>query len=652
MTYLNLCWHFHQPYYLLPGSNILESSIITFRVLYSYYPMALMLKETGVKLTCNITPGLILQIKKISDGEIIDGFQEMLISEASNDTDRIKIFLDELPPRIKERNNIFQMLIERFNSKTISKREILDLKMWMHLACIHPILLSKEDTLLELYEKGIGFTQKDKDMVVAYEKRVFSEILSIYRELFESGSIEISTTPGYHPIMPLVCDLSIASTTKTSLKIPDIDFAYPDDVRQHIKFGLDVAGSTFGKKIEGIWPAEGSISNQVLDILSEFNVGWIGADQQILSESVQEISSTIYTWKDLFVMFFRNHEFSDRIGFIYQSWDEKNAAIDLINRIEEFSGNQDKLLTIILDGENPWEWYRNEGKIFLNEFYQRSLSSSKIKMTTFSEAKNLSFKRKSISSIPAGSWMGLHFDNWIGKPDANKLWKILADTRKTVQQYAGNSPLYDEIMKLILMAECSDFFWWMSVPADQTTRRKFYLLFQSIISQIYKKAGLEIPESILEEIPMSKILKEPEAFISPVIDGKITNFFEWLGACEIETGTLWTTFQPFQLPVKKIAYGYDKENFYVRIDTEERNFSSVSVEFKDAEKISFDTKEIPSDNFVVDECVEIKIPWQRIEKKDTVNFLIRVVYKESELIIPPAGFFVFTRKNFDDDWQV
>lgn len=351
-------------------------------------------------------------------------------------------------------------------------------------------------------------------------------------------------------------------------------------------------------------------------------------------------------------MFFRNHEFSDRIGFIYQSWDEKNAAIDLINRIEEFSGNQDKLLTIILDGENPWEWYRNEGKIFLNEFYQRSLSSSKIKMTTFSEAKNLSFKRKSISSIPAGSWMGLHFDNWIGKPDANKLWKILADTRKTVQQYAGDSPLYDEIMKLILMAECSDFFWWMSVPADQTTRRKFYLLFQSIISQIYKKAGLEIPESILEEIPMSKILKEPEAFISPVIDGKITNFFEWLGACEIETGTLWTTFQPFQLPVKKIAYGYDKENFYVRIDTEERNFSSVSVEFKDAEKISFDTKEIPSDNFVVDECVEIKIPWQRIEKKDTVNFLIRVVYKESELIIPPAGFFVFTRKNFDDDWQV
>ncbi len=651
MTYLNLCWHFHQPYYLQPEAGILESSIITFRVLYNYYPMALLLKKTGARLTCNLTPSLILQIQKISNGEIVDGFQEMLVSE-TDDNDRIRVFLDELPPRIKERNDILRFLIKRFQSGEISKSEIFDLKMWMHLSCVHPFLLSEERFFSELYEKGIGFSKKDRDMVVACEKKIFSGVLALFRELFESGSIEISTTPGYHPIMPLVCDAAVASTTKTSLKIPDIDFRYPDDVRQHINMGLNLASSIFGRNIDGIWPAEGSISNQVLDILGEFNIGWVGADQQILSESMEEISSVIYTWKDLFVIFFRNHEFSDRIGFIYQSWDEANAAADIVKRIEEFSGNQEKILTIILDGENPWEWYRNEGKIFLNEFYLRALSNSNIKMITFSEAKNLNFNRKALSSIPAGSWMGLHFDNWIGKPDANRLWQILADARKTVQQYAGNSPLYESLMKLILMAECSDFFWWMSVPADKKTRAKFYSLFQLILSDIYKKAGLAVPENIMEEMPVSEIPREPVAFISPVIDGKITNFFEWSGACEIEIKHLWTAFQPFQLPVGKIAYGYDKENFYVRIDIREKIFSSIIIEFKGKKTFSFSGTQAASEDIAIDECIEIKIPWEKTGKTDGVGFLIRLLFNGSEIVIPPAGFFVFGRKNFDEDWQV
>ncbi len=169
-----------------------------------------------------------------------------------------------------------------------------------------------------------------------------------------------------------------------------------------------------------------------------FKIAWLGADEQILYGSDtphKDPASFLYTWKDSFIIFFRNHEFSDRIGFIYQSWNEEEAAKDMVRRIESFSGGQERMLTIILDGENPWEWYTEEGSVFLNNFYGMILSSGNIRMLKPQQMCNLDFKKVSLGTVPPGSWMGLHFDNWIGSADANRMWKILADARKTVKQH-------------------------------------------------------------------------------------------------------------------------------------------------------------------------------------------------------------------------
>ncbi|MGC8805669.1 MAG: hypothetical protein ACP5QD_07045, partial [Candidatus Ratteibacteria bacterium] len=210
MTYLNILWHFHQPFYMTPESNRIDSATITFRVLYNYYPMALMIKNSGMKLSCNFTPPLIIQIKKIAKNQIIDGFQALLQNENSLDLEKIAIFLEDLPAKIKVRYTIFKKLIDKFYSKDISGSEISDLKMWMHLACIHPYVLKYFPEIDQLCEKSVGFTSKDRQVLIDFERNVFSQVISLYRELLESGSIEISTTPGYHPIMPLVYDLSIA----------------------------------------------------------------------------------------------------------------------------------------------------------------------------------------------------------------------------------------------------------------------------------------------------------------------------------------------------------------------------------------------------------------------------------------------------------
>jgi len=658
MTYLNLLWHFHQPWYIFPGSNRIERAIITFRTLYNYYPMAKMIQESGTTLTCNFTVPLLLQIKKIDEGEIIDSFQEMLIEDSENDSVKIKIFLEDIPERIKNKNEILRKLMEKFFSQDISKREISDLKIWMHLVCFHPCMVRWFPEIKQLIEKGAGFDSDDRKMLVKLEKEIFSQTLGFYNNLWNSGLIEISITPGYHPIMPLVYDLSIAKKTKTSLQIPDIEFRYPEDVRGHIEMGFETAEKIFGKNVFGIWPAEGSISNEIFDMLVDYNIKWIGADEQILHNtdvSDKEISSTIYRWKDSFCIFFRNHEFSDRIGFVYHWWDEKSAAEDLFKKIEDFSENNEKILTIILDGENPWEWYRDGGSIFLPEFYGRINSSKKIKPITFSSACNLSMKNISLSNIPPGSWMGLHFDNWIGNPDANRLWQILANARKTVYQQTGKTPLHDGLRNLILMAESSDFFWWMSVSADITTKTKFYSLFQAIISSIYQTIGLKTPQEVLSAYLPATQIGQPDRAITATIDGKLTSFFEWSGASEIKIEQLWTTFQPFDLPVKKLFYGYDMKNLYFRLDISQKVFRAISVEIKEKGVIfSFD---IPEGNFVFEnialvDFLEIKIPWEKIGSNDDVAFALKLKTSDTEIRIPPAGFVVFKKKIFDDDWTV
>ncbi len=161
-------------------------------------------------------------------------------------------------------------LLGKLNSEKISKQELSDLKTWMHLCCFHPLTGKYFPEIEELKKKGVGFSRKDRETILEIEKSIFSQVIPIYKELSDRGKIEISITPGYHPIMPLVYDIRIASQTRTAFKTPEIEFSYPEDVRAHIETGFEMAGKFFGKKPIGIWPAEGSVSNQVLDTLSDF----------------------------------------------------------------------------------------------------------------------------------------------------------------------------------------------------------------------------------------------------------------------------------------------------------------------------------------------------------------------------------------------
>ncbi len=202
------------------------------------------------------------------------------------------------------------------------------------------------------------------------------------------------------------------------------------------------------------------------------------------------------------------------------------------------------------------------------------------------------------------------------------------------------------------MAESSDFLWWMSVPASQQVKMKFYTLFQAIISKIYKELNLEIPGEVVETRVFETKIEEPAGYINPIIDGKITDFFEWSGAAEINIEKLWTTFQPFDLPVRKLFYGYDRENLYIRIDILERVFSIVLESKSGGELFAFEAGKNESSNFAFDRCVEIGVPIEKFTDGNEVSFAIKIKTQDAEIRIPPAGFLSFEKKIFEDDWMI
>ena len=666
MTYLNLLWHFHQPFYLVPFSDELKTIIITFRTLYNYYPMALILeKYPNFKLTFNFTPTLIKQIIGVANGDIKDISQKILFSEDGTDNELIKLFWEELPFQVKSNYQIPNILFQKLTEGKLNKQEIFDFKIWLHLLCFHPIIKKKYPELNSFIYKGIGFNEKERDFIFEKEREIFTQLIPKYKKLQESGQVEISISPFYHPILPLIYDIKTSKKTQTSLRIPEIDFSYPEDAKIQIEKSINFYYEIFGKKVLGFWPSEGSVSEEILDLFIQEDIKWIATDEGILARILKtrdkKIFEKIYLWKEKLSVFFRNRELSDLIGFVYQKWDEGKAAIDLIEKIAFFSSDKPVVLPIVLDGENPWDWYPNAGQFFLEKFYEGVSKKSDIKPLTFSESLNLDVPKENLSYFYPGSWMGNNFDNWIGIECANRGWHILSLTRrkweevKTKKDFDSKNPC-----ELLLMAEGSDFFWWMSLPADPQVKLKFLKLFQTIIKTFYEIIEEKIPVE-LERIceGFEGTISEPQKFISPVIDGKITNFFEWSGSGEIIPEKLWLTYQPVSLPIKKVFYGYNKTYFFIRFDFKEKFKGKIKIEFNKENTKTFEVdlsgEEFLQEEIAYKEILEWKIKWENI-LVDTEKIYFKIILIDSEGEIsyqfPPEGLFNFEKKNLEFDWQV
>ncbi len=522
----------HQPFYKNPFCERLDLPWVRLHALKDYYGMVNILKDfSEIKATYNLVPSLLVQLEGYINGER-DVFQDIFIKNAENlkkdDIDFLvrHFFSANYNNLIKPfpRYNYLYTKKEEAISRGLSDwgnifsvNELRDLQIWFQL-CYFDKQYKEEDKIIKgLIEKGENFSEKDKQIIEKKEMELLKSIIPEYKRFYESGQIEISTSPFYHPILPLLIDPKEGKNSNPYLPEYDLNFNWKQDAISQVRLALDYMERMFGNRPNGMWPSEGSLSEEVVNILDGFGLKWTASDEINLSKSISvpinrdsnsivqnpEVLYKPYLLKDKKIrIFFRDHCISDLIGFHYQSMSFDNAAKDLIEKIKAIrvSDNRDCVVPIILDGENPWEYYSNSGRDFLGEFFRLITEDENVETVTFSEV--LDMECGVITHFSSGSWINGNFDIWIGDELDRKAWRLLKKTKDVIEENRANlsEDQIKEIDKHIYIAEGSDWFWWFGKENYTPDIDIFDNFFRINLQKVYTIIGIEVPDELLVPI--------------------------------------------------------------------------------------------------------------------------------------------------------
>ncbi|MEW6049640.1 MAG: glycoside hydrolase family 57 protein [Candidatus Zixiibacteriota bacterium] len=594
-----ILWHMHQPNYREPGSDRLAMPWVRFHALKDYLDMPLLAAEfPNVKTTFNLVPSLLDQLELYQNGGV-DRHLELsrLKPEDLNPSLKLEIldsFFSAFPENmIKPYSRYWELYNKARRSdgqKNIlpalfSSVEMRDLQVWSNLVWIDP-MFRQEEPLKTLFEKKKQFTEAEKEALLQWEIEYLHRIIPTYKRLMNEGRIEISFTPYYHPILPLLCDTNSALEASPGMRLPDKRFQHPEDADKQVAMAVDKFRALFGREMTGMWPSEGSVSEQVLDILHSRGIQWAASDEEILHHSLTKGGQTkisspphhVYEYRNGLRLFFRDHGLSDRIGFVYSGWKPERAVADFVNHLKLIRSAlanelKDAVVPVILDGENCWEYYPNDGVEFLTLFYQTLGEDPEIELVTMSEAATKVTPRP-LRSLFAGSWINHNFRIWIGHPEDNQAWDLLTRTRDTLERFAVEHPDFDKskiarAWNQVFIAEGSDWCWWYGDEHHSPDRDQFDKIFRRHLVAVYELLGLEIPIDLLKPIiggSVETYTVLPEAMVTASIDGRISHFYEWTGAGQFDCLKAGGAMHRVDRLIQRVWFAYDREQFYIRLD--------------------------------------------------------------------------------------
>jgi len=536
-----LCWHMHQPYYRdsTSGQYVLPWTYL--HAMKDYIDMVDILeKQPDAKAVVNFAPILLEQIADY--GEQLTGFIEhghaicdpllsALASPALPTHSEQKIDLIRQCTRANEKhlvlpNKKFRRLVEiaKYIDEEpetlhyLSDQFLVDILVWYHLAWIAEAAHRNEPIVAELVEKGHDFSLHDRQQLIKVISGLVNSVIPRYRKLAENGQLELSMNPYAHPIIPLLLDLS---TTYEAMPDTDMPGArkYPNGeerARWHMQHGLDVFEQYFGFRPKGCWPSEGAVSTATLALLADYDLQWAATGESVLRNSIHKLdrndefenSNGIhkpYTVADSPVAcFFRDDGLSDLIGFTYSDWHADDAVANLVGHIETIANASDdpdqQVVSIIMDGENAWEHYPNNGFYFLNALYEKLSAHPEIELTTFSECLDSDLEPGHLDELVAGSWVYGTFSTWIGDKDKNRGWDMLIEAKRAYDVVMASKHLSDEdrqaATQQLALCEGSDWFWWFGDYNPAEAVSDFEYLFRRHIAHLYGILGVEAPESL------------------------------------------------------------------------------------------------------------------------------------------------------------
>jgi alpha-amylase/alpha-mannosidase (GH57 family) len=592
--YLCFLWHMHQPFYKDLVSGEYKLPWTRMHALKDYYGMTRILEEfPNVHQTFNLVPSMLVQVAEYAAGEAADPFLDAALKPAESLTAADRAFILRHSfysdpqhmiyryPRYGELYNAWQAQQNNGSRSIFGAQEFRDLQVWSQLAWFDEEFQERDAEVREWVWRGRNFTAADQRRMGEKQREIVAQVAPEYKKLAATGQIEISTTPFYHPILPLLCDSNVASMAHPNVSLPP-RFRYPQDARQQLSMAREYITQNFGVAPAGLWPSEGSVSDEVFQIASETGFAWTATDSGVLNRTLSRQVGVDglyrpYRWQQggrALGVLFRDHFLSDLIGFVYSKMDAGAAAIDFLRRIHEncsgmLAAGRDALVPIILDGENAWEYYDHNGRPFLRELYRRISEDGQMRAVTVSEALK-ALEPERLDHIFPGSWINANFDVWIGAEEDNLAWTQLLRARET---YDAAVAVPEKQRKLafeeLLIAEGSDWCWWYGPEHESANREEFDQLYRSHLANVYRFLNLMPPEELsrpILRVAVHSVQIAPSGAISPIIDGEVTSYFEWMGAGIYRVDERSGSMHGKKFLVKEVQFGSDGANLFVRVD--------------------------------------------------------------------------------------
>ncbi|MBI2187434.1 MAG: hypothetical protein HYU37_10020 [Acidobacteria bacterium] len=609
MTRVALLWHMHQPFYedLLTREHVLPW--VRLHALKDYWGMVALLREfPDVRVTFNLVPSLLVQLEAFAREEARDRHLELGLKPAAQLTEEERAFSVEQffhahRPRMIEPYPRYRELLAlrggggelsaRTQTSQFSADDLRDLQVWHKLVWIDMWYHDHDARIQALLRKGRAFTEDDKATLRAVELEVLRAVIPEYAAAAARGQIELSTSPFYHPILPLLCDTDVYLRMHPHARAPRQPFRHPEDAAEQLARAAALHERLFGERPRGLWPSEGSVSDAMVPLVAQAGFRWMATDEEILARTLgiafaRSGDGHLDQPERLYRPYgvgqvacgFRDHTLSDLIGFTYASWSADRAADDFIHRLVTAgrryaarTGGEEATVFIILDGENAWEHYEAQGRPFLRALYSRLAAHPEIRTVTMSEA--CAAPTDTLASIAPGSWINGDFYIWIGHPDDHRAWSQLGDARLALEAAAAAATpaALARAREEMLIAEGSDWFWWYGDDHSSEHDLAFDDLFRRHLRNVYRALERPVPEELfvtnITTEPPPLPIEPPTGFIDPAIDGAVTNYFEWIGAGCVDAGRAAGTMQQAgdRPPmVTLVEFGFDLRHLFVRID--------------------------------------------------------------------------------------
>ncbi len=597
----------HQPYYVNPLTKTAMMPWVRLHAAKGYLDMIdLVTAQPEVRINFNFTPVLVRQILELVNNEVQDEWENLSRKNAADlDTqDRrnlvenfFKINWDMLVrpvPRYAEllakrgaayTTDKLDLIIRNFSEQDLRDLQTLYNLQWCGFSAARRFPIIKE-----LKAKGRDFTEVEKHAVLDVHRKILGLVLGEYRAAEERGQIELTTTPYFHPIMPLVYDTNIARRCQPNSPLPS-SFSAPEDVRAQLRLAQEQHAKVFGKPARGLWPSEGSICPEVVPLMVEAGIEYFCTDEGNLFKSLKqdpawntrhiEHTELFQGWRvnaggATIQALFRERPLSDFVGFDAARNETAKAVshlIDNLKNIAKVAPEGKGVTSLILDGENAWEAFTDSGEAFLTDFYRDLCSSPELKTVRIGDYFDAHPAEVETSTLHSGSWIRSDFDIWIGDPEENKGWEWLKETRHFLVERLAHGAVPPERAAAawweIYAAEGSDWFWWYGPDFTIDTDFLFDELFRCHLQNVYRILGVEPPAHLEVPIclPSSDLgYSKPLRLLAPDTSGTSERYFDWLGAGELDlTKQATAMFQGDRIG-KKLFFGFGPRDFFLRLD--------------------------------------------------------------------------------------